>query len=96
MQINSAYIDASSISMVIAAVAGVAVTLGAIAAVYFRRAKNVLMEMLEIKGGTRLVERQELKANFDRSFKGYANEKYEKLFLKVEDKVDTSIDPFDE
>ena len=40
MQINSAYIDASSISMIIAAVAGVAVTVGAVVLVYVRRMKN--------------------------------------------------------
>ena len=37
MQIFTGYIDAASMSMVFAAVAGVAVTIGTVVAVYFRR-----------------------------------------------------------
>lgn len=48
MQIINAYIDAASMSMVFAAVAGVAVTIGAVVAVYFRRVKHKVSEKLGI------------------------------------------------
>ncbi len=48
MQNITAYIDAASMSMVFAAVAGVAVTIGAVVAVYFRRAKHKISEKLGI------------------------------------------------
>ena len=40
MQNFTAYIDAATMSMVFAAVAGAAVTIGAVIAVYFRRVKH--------------------------------------------------------
>ena len=48
MQTITAYIDVTSISMVFAAVAGAAVTIGAVIAVYFRRVKNKVNEKLGI------------------------------------------------
>ncbi len=48
MQNITAYIDAASMSMVFAAVAGVAVTIGAVVAVYFRRVKHKVSEKLGI------------------------------------------------
>lgn len=48
MQNITAYIDAASMSMVFAAVAGVAVTIGTVVAVYFRRAKKKLADKLGI------------------------------------------------
>ncbi|MBQ9743389.1 MAG: hypothetical protein IJV88_07035 [Ruminococcus sp.] len=48
MQIITAYIDAASVSMVFAAVAGVAVTIGTVVAVYFRRAKKSISDKLGI------------------------------------------------
>lgn len=48
MQIITAYIDAASMSMVFAAVAGVAVTIGTVVAVYFRRLKKNISDKLGI------------------------------------------------
>lgn len=48
MQIFTGYIDAASMSMVFAAVAGVAVTIGTVVAVYFRRAKKTISDKLGI------------------------------------------------
>ncbi|MBQ4105924.1 MAG: hypothetical protein IJC86_06030 [Clostridia bacterium] len=48
MQIITAYIDAASMSMVFAAVAGVAVTIGTVLAVHFRRAKKKISDKLGI------------------------------------------------
>ena len=48
MQIFTAYIDAASVSIAFAAIAGVAVTVGAAVAVYFRRAKHAVSEKLGI------------------------------------------------
>ena len=48
MQTFTAYIDAASMSLVFAAVAGVAVTIGAAIAVYFRRVKHAVSEKLGI------------------------------------------------
>ncbi|MBQ7999862.1 MAG: hypothetical protein IJ298_01425 [Ruminococcus sp.] len=48
MQIITGYIDAASMSMVFAAVAGVAVTIGTVVAVYFRRAKKKISDKLGI------------------------------------------------
>lgn len=44
----NAYIDAATMSMVFAAIAGAAVTIGAVIAVYFRRAKHKVSEKLGI------------------------------------------------
>lgn len=65
MQINSAYIDASSISMIIAAVAGVAVTVGAVVAVYVRRMKNKVKDKLGIKDKDKVTETKEIEGSFD-------------------------------
>lgn len=65
MQINSAYIDASSISMIIAAVAGVAVTVGAVVLVYVRRMKNKVKDKLGIKGKDKVTETKEIEGSFD-------------------------------
>ena len=48
MQTFTAYIDAASMTMIFAAVAGVAVTIGAAVAVYFRRVKHAVSEKLGI------------------------------------------------
>ncbi len=48
MQIITGYIDAASMSMVFAAVAGVAVTIGTVVAVYIRRAKKKISDKLGI------------------------------------------------
>ncbi len=65
MQIISAYIDASSISMIVAAVAGVAVTVGAVVAVYFRRAKKSVKTKLGIKDETDKNKEEDVKGSFD-------------------------------
>ncbi len=65
MQINSAYIDASSISMIIAAVAGVAVTVGTVVVVYVRRAKNKVKDKLGIKGKDQVTEDSNIEGSFD-------------------------------
>lgn len=44
----TAYIDAATMSMVFAAIAGAAVTIGAVIAVYFRRVKHKVSEKLGI------------------------------------------------
>lgn len=48
MNLITAYIDVATLSMVFAAVAGVAVTIGAVVSVYFRRAKNKINDKLGI------------------------------------------------
>ncbi|MDD6251837.1 MAG: hypothetical protein PUA85_04245 [Oscillospiraceae bacterium] len=65
MQINSAYIDASSINMIIAAVASVVVTVGAVVVVYVRRMKNKVKDKLGIKGKDKVTETKEIEGSFD-------------------------------
>lgn len=48
MQLITSYIDAASMTMIFSAVAGVVVTIGAVVAVYFRRAKHAVSEKLGI------------------------------------------------
>ncbi|MBE6735020.1 MAG: hypothetical protein E7563_06750 [Ruminococcaceae bacterium] len=64
MQIITGYIDAASMSMVFAAVAGVAVTIGTVVAVYFRRAKKTIADKLGIDEN----QKKEVEADVTGSF----------------------------
>ena len=64
MQTITAYIDVTSISMVFAAVAGAAVTIGAVIAVYFRRVKNKVNEKLGIDENRNKEVEDELTGGF--------------------------------
>lgn len=64
MQIITAYIDAASMSMVFAAVAGVAVTIGAVVAVHFRRVKHKVSEKLGIDENRNKEVEEEITGSF--------------------------------
>ena len=64
MQNFTAYIDAATMSMVFAGVAGVAVTIGAAIAVYFRRVKHKVSEKLGIDENRNKEVESELSGGF--------------------------------
>ncbi|MBE6737331.1 MAG: hypothetical protein E7566_01575 [Ruminococcaceae bacterium] len=63
----NAYIDAATMSMVFAAVAGAAVTIGAVIAVYLRRVKHKVSEKLGIDENRNKEVEGELTGGFGES-----------------------------
>ncbi|MDO5124514.1 MAG: hypothetical protein Q4D44_07625 [Eubacteriales bacterium] len=61
----TAYIDVATLSMVFAAVAGVAVTIGAVVGVYVRRAKNKINETLGIDENEKKEKETDVTGSFE-------------------------------